>query len=154
MIDHLPWPAILGGFGDSLLELAEALCQVRGETDVMADGRFALQYIDEVDKKSGAPGVIRTPDLLVRSQTLYPAELRAQFQRNSLATSVVSASGGLYPAELQARSGYNTRRHCSSLATVSANFWVLSQIESFGIKFLNLRGLSFISGFSPCSYVV
>jgi hypothetical protein len=25
----------------------------------------------------GAPEVIRTPDLLVRSQTLYPAELRA-----------------------------------------------------------------------------
>jgi hypothetical protein len=28
-------------------------------------------------EKSGAPGGIRTPDLLVRSQTLYPAELRA-----------------------------------------------------------------------------
>src|ERR1700691_3552141 len=27
--------------------------------------------------KYGAPAVIRTPDLLVRSQTLYPAELRA-----------------------------------------------------------------------------
>ena len=27
--------------------------------------------------KSGAPGESRTPDLLVRSQTLYPAELRA-----------------------------------------------------------------------------
>src|SRR5277367_4245448 len=26
---------------------------------------------------NGAPGGIRTPDLLVRSQTLYPAELRA-----------------------------------------------------------------------------
>ena len=26
----------------------------------------------------GAPGEIRTPDLLVRSQTLYPTELRAQ----------------------------------------------------------------------------
>ncbi len=26
----------------------------------------------------GAPGEIRTPDLLVRSQTLYPAELRAR----------------------------------------------------------------------------
>ena len=26
---------------------------------------------------NGAPEVIRTPDLLVRSQTLYPAELRA-----------------------------------------------------------------------------
>jgi hypothetical protein len=26
---------------------------------------------------SGVPGGIRTPDLLIRSQTLYPAELRA-----------------------------------------------------------------------------
>jgi hypothetical protein len=29
-------------------------------------------------KKSGAPGMIRTCDLLVRSQTLYPTELRAR----------------------------------------------------------------------------
>jgi hypothetical protein len=28
--------------------------------------------------KSGAPGEIRTPDLLLRRQPLYPAELRAQ----------------------------------------------------------------------------
>ena|SRR5215467_6871041 len=28
-------------------------------------------------EKNGAPGESRTPDLLVRSQTLYPAELRA-----------------------------------------------------------------------------
>jgi hypothetical protein len=28
--------------------------------------------------ENGAPAVIRTPDLLVRSQTLYPAELRAR----------------------------------------------------------------------------
>ena len=28
---------------------------------------------------TGAPGEIRTPDLLVRSQVLYPAELRARF---------------------------------------------------------------------------
>jgi hypothetical protein len=27
---------------------------------------------------NGAPGEIRTPDLLVRSQTLYPTELRAR----------------------------------------------------------------------------
>ncbi len=26
----------------------------------------------------GAPGKIRTPDLLIRSQTLYPAELRVR----------------------------------------------------------------------------
>ena len=30
--------------------------------------------------KYGAPGEIRTPDPLVRSQVLYPAELRAQFE--------------------------------------------------------------------------
>ena len=29
---------------------------------------------------SGAPGEIRTPDLLVRSQALYPTELRAHLQ--------------------------------------------------------------------------
>jgi hypothetical protein len=29
---------------------------------------------------SGAPGVTRTPDLLVRSQTLYPTELQARLE--------------------------------------------------------------------------
>ncbi len=31
--------------------------------------------------KNGAPGEIRTPDHLVRSQVLYPAELRAHYLR-------------------------------------------------------------------------
>ena len=37
---------------------------------------------------SGAPGQIRTADLLVRSQTLYPTELRARdhYYNNPLAT--------------------------------------------------------------------
>ena len=35
-----------------------------------------LLYIDMFDK-NGAPGEIRTPDQLVRSQLLYPAELQA-----------------------------------------------------------------------------
>jgi hypothetical protein len=30
--------------------------------------------------KSGAPGEIRTPDLLLRRQSLYPSELRAHNQ--------------------------------------------------------------------------
>ena len=34
--------------------------------------------IDSNKFKNGAPEGIRTPDLLVRSQTLYPAELRAR----------------------------------------------------------------------------
>jgi hypothetical protein len=32
----------------------------------------------ELIEKNGAPGGTRTPDLLVRSQTLYPTELRAR----------------------------------------------------------------------------
>ncbi|SPE18343.1 conserved hypothetical protein [Candidatus Sulfotelmatomonas gaucii] len=32
-------------------------------------------------KLYGAPGEIRTPDLLIRSQSLYPAELRAHTRR-------------------------------------------------------------------------
>ena len=32
----------------------------------------------QVIEKYGAPGGTRTPDLLVRSQTLYPTELRAR----------------------------------------------------------------------------
>ena len=35
--------------------------------------------------KSGAPGGTRTPDLLVRSQTLYPTELRAHCETNIVA---------------------------------------------------------------------
>lgn len=30
------------------------------------------------ERKNGAPERIRTPDLLIRSQALYPAELRAR----------------------------------------------------------------------------
>jgi hypothetical protein len=33
-------------------------------------------------QNSGAPGGIRTPGLLVRSQALYPTELRARIERN------------------------------------------------------------------------
>jgi hypothetical protein len=40
--------------------------------------------------KTGAPGEIRTPDLLVRSQALYPTELRAHFRAKIVA-------GGLVP---------------------------------------------------------
>ena len=37
--------------------------------------------------ESGTPGGIRTPDLLVRSQSLYPAELRALFVASLLRAS-------------------------------------------------------------------
>jgi hypothetical protein len=49
-----------------------------------SDGKTKPPFAGAILKKhrfyweNGAPWVIRTPDLLVRSQTLYPAELRAQ----------------------------------------------------------------------------
>src|ERR1039457_1111409 len=38
----------------------------------------------EVIEKNGAPGLTRTADLLVRSQTLYPTELRALAEEDFL----------------------------------------------------------------------
>jgi hypothetical protein len=35
------------------------------------------RFLDGLHFEDGAPGEIRTPDPLVRSQMLYPAELRA-----------------------------------------------------------------------------
>ena len=42
------------------------------------DTAFAVPFL------LGAPEGIRTPDLLIRSQTLYPAELRAQVSIDDL----------------------------------------------------------------------
>jgi hypothetical protein len=43
-------------------------------------------------EKSGAPGGTRTPDLLVRSQTLYPTELRAHCVRRNINIGEVCAA--------------------------------------------------------------
>ena len=49
--------------------------------------------------KNGALGEIRTPDLLVRSQTLYPAELRAHdFGCTHLNYKKMVAPAGIEPA--------------------------------------------------------
>ena len=46
------------------------------------DRRFMFHEAGPVSRNNlqlfGAPGAIRTPDPLVRSQVLYPTELRAQ----------------------------------------------------------------------------
>ena len=38
-----------------------------------------VERLGRKELKPGAPGMTRTCDLLVRSQTLYPTELRARF---------------------------------------------------------------------------
>jgi hypothetical protein len=41
-----------------------------------------LFYMGYMGENESAPGVTRTPDLLIRSQTLYPTELRARKEKN------------------------------------------------------------------------
>jgi hypothetical protein len=54
---------------------------------------------NEIKKKSGAPGGTRTPDLLVRSQTLYPTELRAHCVRGNINIGEVCAASEVGKAE-------------------------------------------------------
>ena len=62
-----------------------------------------MLYQVEPLPENGAPEGIRTPDLLVRSQTLYPTELRAQdilFSYNNyiILNNKMVAPAGIEPA--------------------------------------------------------
>lgn len=74
---HKKSPALRGFF----------LCLVAGACVPVAG--FRRDEKKQADHQSacfdnGAPGEIRTPDRLVRSQVLYPAELRARFVRRGI----------------------------------------------------------------------
>ena len=75
-------------------------------------------------EKSGAPGGTRTPDLLVRSQTLYPTELRAHGNALNVQQFTVNSSM------------ISTRRHSSSHLFVCMGecrtFRVITEIECSG----------------------
>ena len=67
------WPDAVSGAGEKVHGLLLSESGSSLVADAPADDSIRVQVLDE----SGAPGEIRTPDLLVRSQTLYPTELRA-----------------------------------------------------------------------------
>jgi hypothetical protein len=50
---------------------------------VFVDVEIKLQQAEKKPIKDGAPGRIRTVDLVLRRHTLYPSELRAQSEINS-----------------------------------------------------------------------
>lgn len=60
------------------LAFADRLAYVRNEGFRTPDLFQGIGRDRKLQKQIGAPGEIRTPDLLVRSQTLYPTELRAR----------------------------------------------------------------------------
>ncbi len=60
---------------------------------------------------TGAPGEIRTPDLLVRSQALYPTELRAQCKKTLRDDGAPALQRALAKAGANLNTG-GTSRHC------------------------------------------
>ncbi len=61
------------------------VCSLRC-ADVMTTFIFGTIYGKKYMVFHGAPGGIRTPDLRIRSPTLYPAELRAQAMKSFMAS--------------------------------------------------------------------
>ena len=52
--------------------------QLSKDTGIQGSEQTPAEPAEAKKEGSGAPGEIRTPDPLVRSQMLYPAELRAR----------------------------------------------------------------------------
>ena len=76
-------------------------------------GAYPASGLRETDCLNGAPGEIRTPDPLVRSQVLYPAELRARSDHHTICKGMdltCAASRALSPIPVQ-------------LANVSERIW-------------------------------
>ncbi len=57
-------------------KLSNSACFLSGVRIIARNGRDREMVLEP--RNNGAPGEIRTPDLLVRSQALYPTELRAR----------------------------------------------------------------------------
>ena len=55
--------------------------EIQGALENKVGGRNLLIFMDYQGRLRSEPGGIRTPDLLVRSQALYPAELQARLGR-------------------------------------------------------------------------
>ena len=75
---------------------------------------------------NGAPGKIRTPNLLIRSQTLYPVELRA-LGRNRHGTQSATAMGAKVPKLERYGKYYFTRRARKPkppVCAISMAFWI------------------------------
>src|SRR5271157_640696 len=69
--------------------------RARGEVKQSADDRSSRNLLTS-KKNSGAPGEIRTPDLLLRRQSLYPTELRARYPKLYMPQAVASV-GASHP---------------------------------------------------------
>jgi hypothetical protein len=89
-------------------------------------------------EKDGAPGEIRTPDPLVRSQMLYPAELRAHW----LELSQFTALGLLFATSIAAGrvEGGEHRRGSQRVTAGDLFYFFLRRSDLAGAERLSLDG--------------
>jgi len=82
---------------------------VPNNTEASVKKEPAICQLIDISRLSGAPGVIRTRDLLLRRQALYPAELRAHKRRagnwNSLSCPSLPRQPVLVPPRIGRRFG-------------------------------------------------
>ena len=81
------------------------LCRLQNQAEIMKSWHPGIVAIQDFKRHAatkagnGAPERTRTPNLLIRSQTLYPIELRARGRRmranSSAEVGACSVSGGL-----------------------------------------------------------
>ncbi len=114
LVDKNPGSSSFGRFGDAGIVLPDPLSDVRRKANVVSVGCFAAKNVDEEHGiKSGAPERSRTSDLLVRSQTLYPAELRARRSANA-----VKIDYDMPPRSSTTRIALNERQRGQSATTI------------------------------------
>jgi len=76
--EEIPVTGELAGKEDPASPLKKSAPNSKSETSHVASDHQDAQVRFDNDEESGAPGESRTPNLLIRSQTLYPIELRVR----------------------------------------------------------------------------
>ena len=75
------------------VELADRLAPDSGTENSPCGAPAGRRCATASIKTNGAPAGTRTPNLLIRSQVLYPIELRARTARNAFGVAVSNGAG-------------------------------------------------------------
>jgi hypothetical protein len=94
------------------------------------------------------PGGIRTPNLLIRSQKLYPVELQAHLEIQNLKFGISPPTRQGLPAVALAKAGETSRRGCR-LARVPTHPRHTAQAEAQLVRAMRTQLLS--THLPPCS---
>ncbi len=90
---------------------------------LMVAASITLRFIASAQEKNGAPGRIRTSDLVLRRHTLYPSELRAHVIENAVhaafPTSLILTPGVMTGTTTR----FRTYKECPRCARIRVTQW-------------------------------